>query len=75
MNFEREEIVNQVMRSGKSVISMRDPYQIAGYVKKRLDQLPDEHKRFEFPHIYKVGISKKLMDFRDAIVKSMRAKD
>ncbi|MFO7922233.1 MAG: nicotinate phosphoribosyltransferase [Bacteroidales bacterium] len=70
MNFKREEIVKLVMEKGRSVIRKEDPYKIAGFVSERLEHLPDEHKRFEFPHIYKVGISKKLMDLRENIIRS-----
>lgn len=70
--LNKEEIVLQVMKEGKTVIDIKDPYEIADFVKERLDQLPDEHKRFEFPHIYKVGISKKLMDLRNRIIEEIQ---
>jgi len=41
--------------------------EIADYTQKRLSLLPAEYKRFENPHIYKVGISKKLLQLRDAL--------
>ncbi len=44
--------------------------EIREFVKSRLNLLPDEHKRFDFPHIYKVGISEKLQQLRDQIVKT-----
>lgn len=40
-------------------------------VGKRLERLPEEHKRFDFPHIYKVGISEKLMELRDTMVQNL----
>lgn len=35
---------------------------------ERLKLLPEEHKRFDFPHIYKVGISKDLSGLRKQIL-------
>ena len=42
--------------------------EISEYVKERLELLPDEHKRFENPHIYKVGISEKLFELRKKLM-------
>ncbi len=38
----------------------------------RLEKLPPEHKRFDFPHIYKVGVSEKLLNLRQNIVKRLQ---
>ncbi len=73
-NLNRVEIVIQVMKGGKPAIQNMDPYRIARVVRERFKQLPDEHKRFEFPHIYKVGISKKLMDLRQALIEGISSK-
>jgi nicotinate phosphoribosyltransferase len=56
------------MKDGKMLISKQTPYQIAAYVKERLSLLPDEHKRFEYPHIYKVGASAGVLEVRDRMV-------
>jgi nicotinate phosphoribosyltransferase len=58
--YKKEQILNCVMRNGKNVsgrISVKD---ISNIASKRLKQLPEEMKRFENPHIYKVGIGEKL---------------
>ena len=62
------------MEKGRIIIDRKKPSEIAEYVRARLGQLSDEHKRFENPHIYKVGISKKLMDLRSGIVAEIREK-
>ncbi|PKP34914.1 MAG: hypothetical protein CVU00_04565 [Bacteroidetes bacterium HGW-Bacteroidetes-17] len=31
----------------------------------RILQLPDANKRFEYPHLYKMGLSESLMNLRD----------
>jgi len=38
------------------------------WLQTRLDQLWPEYKRFDFPHIYKVGISDNLMKLRDKLM-------
>lgn len=54
---------------GKKTIS-----EIRNYLNERVKLLPDEHKRFISPHIYKAGISKKLMDVREALEKQLKTK-
>ena len=43
---------------------------IQEFSKNRLGELPIEYKRFDNPHIYKVGLSKKLMDLRNELIKT-----
>jgi nicotinate phosphoribosyltransferase len=69
-----EELLRTVMKDGERLVEKQSPYAIAGYVKERLTHLSEEHKRFEFPHIYKVGISKRLLDERTALVNQIRSK-
>ncbi|MCU0356409.1 MAG: nicotinate phosphoribosyltransferase [Cyclobacteriaceae bacterium] len=70
--MKKELLLQPVMKNGKRMIAAKTPYQIADYVKQRFALLPPEHKRFEFPHIYKVGISRKLMTLRDNMVEAKR---
>lgn len=73
-DLNKEILPSKVYENGKIVLSQKSINEIADYVKSRLAQLPDEHKRFEFPHIYKVGISSKLMNLRDELIKSINEK-
>ncbi len=66
--FKKESLLGCVMDEGKRLSASQTPYEIAAYVQERLALLPDEHKRFEYPHIYKVGASKALLDVRDKLV-------
>jgi len=66
--LEKEDLLEQVMENGEIIINNRSVKEISEYVKSRLSLLPDEHKRFENPHIYKVGISKKLSELRNKLV-------
>lgn len=66
--LKKESLVNCVMREGNLIKPKQTPYEIAAYVQERLALLPEEHKRFEYPHIYKVGASEALLKVRDKLV-------
>jgi nicotinate phosphoribosyltransferase len=72
--FRKDGILRKVMEKGRIIMDRKKPSEIAEYVNARLRQLPEEHKRFENPHIYKVGISKRLMDLRSDIIDEIREK-
>jgi nicotinate phosphoribosyltransferase len=46
--------------------------EIAGYSKERLARLPEEYKRFNFPHVYKVGLSASLLNEREKLVEAYK---
>jgi nicotinate phosphoribosyltransferase len=64
-NFDQQPLLQKVMSKGKKIFPQPALKDIADYAQKRLALLPVEYKRFENPHLYKVGISKKLMELRD----------
>ena len=72
--YKKEGLFLKVMDKGRIVMDRKKPAEIAKHVRARMGQLPDEHKRFENPHIYKVGITRKLMDLRSGIVDEIRRK-
>ncbi len=63
-----ELLTKPVMKNGKIIIEKQDIKTINEYLENRLALLPEEHKRFEFPHIYKVGITNSLLQLRDDII-------
>lgn len=71
-NYRAEELTQKVMENGEILIESKTPGEINAYLKQRFSQLPDEHKRFISPHIYKVGISENLLDLRDNMLKNIR---
>lgn len=73
-NFKQEALLHQVVKKGKVSMTPQPLKMIAEYAAKRFGQLPDEHKRFEFPHIYKVGITEKLMNLRSQLVNDIKKK-
>lgn len=68
-NYYKEAIISKVFEDGKIIQKKKSVKEISEFLNFRFLQLPDEHKRFEFPHIYKVGISKKLLYLRDELLK------
>ncbi len=66
--LNKENLITKVMDKGNIKIKNYSVKEISDYVRERLELLPDEHKRFENPHIYKVGISKKLFDLRNKLM-------
>ena len=62
-----ESILYKVMEGGKTLTKL-SVGEAAAYAKERLAKLSPERKRFENPHVYKVGVSQKLMDLRNQIV-------
>ena len=60
------------MDNGKILLEKKSPLNIHKYLLERAELLPLEHKRFISPHLYKVGISKKLMETRNALTKQLK---
>jgi nicotinate phosphoribosyltransferase len=65
--LKRELLHEKVLDSSEIVCEMPSPMKIHDYLISRSVHLPEEHKRFIMPHIYKVGISKALMVLRDEL--------
>ena len=70
--LQRESILHQVVNQGEIIFQKETLSEIHEYVVKRAALLPDEHKRFISPHIYKVGISEKLMNNRNVLTKKLK---
>jgi len=64
-NFEQQPLLQKIMDKGRRTGAQPSLEETVAYVQQRAGLLPPEYKRFENPHIYKVGISKKLMNLRD----------
>ncbi len=63
-----EPLLRPMMSRGKTVYEPPPLSRTAGYCRERLDMLPPEYKRFDNPHIYKVGISGGLKSLRDGLI-------
>lgn len=62
--FQQEPLQQTVMHDGEVVAELHSVHEAREYAKKRLACLPIEHLRFENPHIYKVGLSRRLHELR-----------
>jgi len=74
-DYRNVRLLRKVMENGEILTSGKTIKEISENVRKKLSGLPDEHKRFENPHIYKVGISEKLMNLRNSLIDKVRIKN
>lgn len=67
-DFEQEQLLEPVMDDGEILVDDWTAEEAAAYARQRLDRLPTGHRRFENPHIYKVGLSEALLQARDQAI-------
>lgn len=72
--YHQEPLLELVMENGEMLINQRSLKEISEYSISRLSELPIEYKRFNNPHIYKIGISATLKEERDKLIKSFKSK-
>ena len=70
--FRFERLLLPVMEQGEITVPAMPVKEIAAYARERMALLDDSHKRFENPHVYKVGISASLMRLRDEVKDEIR---
>ncbi|HEY0897538.1 MAG TPA: nicotinate phosphoribosyltransferase [Sphingobacteriaceae bacterium] len=66
--FIQEPLLMTVFEAGRRTAPARPLEEIAEYSQNRLNELPAEYKRFENPHLYKIGISETLKHERDRLI-------
>jgi len=64
----KEPLLSKVMENGERLSGPVTLPEIAEYSRERLRKLPGEYKRFDNPHVYKVGLSERLMKERDRLI-------
>ncbi|HEY4652193.1 MAG TPA: nicotinate phosphoribosyltransferase [Pontibacter sp.] len=62
--YTAQPLLQPVMQHGELTVTPTPILEVADYAAERLSKLTVEYKRFENPHIYKVGVSKKLYNLR-----------
>ncbi len=67
-----EKLLSKVFENGKNISSKETVEKISKRVEERLNLLDESHKRFENPHIYKVGISTSLLNLREKLKNKIR---
>ena len=68
VKYIKEPLLYKVMGNGLRLSNPQSLSEITQYSRNRLEKLPEEYKRFDNPHIYKVGISNKLQKERDRLI-------
>jgi len=66
--FAFEQLLHPTMSDGVITCELTSVTETARYAASRINCLPVEHKRFYFPHVYKVGISKGLSELRHKLI-------
>ncbi|MGB3342455.1 MAG: nicotinate phosphoribosyltransferase [Aequorivita sp.] len=72
-SFEHQPLLKTIMADGERKFPLRTVSEIADYSKNQLALLPEEYKRFQNPHIYKIGLSPNLKNERDRLVNEHRS--
>lgn len=67
-----EEVLYKVIHKGEEIVALPEVEEIVEYKKKQFLRLQEEYKRFDNPHIYKIGISTNLMKLRDHLLISLK---
>ena len=70
-HFAYTPLMHKVMDNGKVLDMERSVSTISAYVEKQFQLLNEEHKRFDNPHVYKVGISQNHMELRDSLINKL----
>lgn len=73
-NCTLEPLLQPVMDNGKRTGTAKSVTEIARWSKEKLDTLPSEYKRFDNPHVYKIGLSKALHEERNALIQHFKKK-
>ncbi len=62
------ELLSKIVDKGELINEIPSVKESAAYAKIQLSKLSAEHRRFDNPHVYKVGISSKLAELRDELI-------
>ena len=70
-----EPLLNTVMENGRRSAPAPPLTETAAFCRSQLARLPLAYKRFENPHLYKIGLSPRLYEARNDLVKAYRTPD
>jgi nicotinate phosphoribosyltransferase len=70
--YDKEPLLSKVVGNGSRLNNPKTVSEIAKYSRSRLEKLPEEYKRFDYPHIYKVGISTQMQTERDKLINEFK---
>lgn len=72
--FTSEQLLKPVVKNGQLITRLHSIEEASTYAKTRLASLSSEYRRFEYPHEYKVGISKRLQSLQRRLLDNHRMK-
>jgi len=72
--LKKEILTSKVFECGKALVEKKNIQEISEYRSHRVSHLADEYKRFEYPHIYKVGLSDNLIQLRQDLLSEIRGR-
>lgn len=70
--YNKEYLLSKVMENGVRLYKSESLAEVARYSRERLNKLPEEYKRFDNPHLYKVGLSERLRNERDRLIEEYK---
>ena len=70
--YDKEPLLHKVIENGLRLNNPKTVAEIAKYSRNRLEKLPEEYKRFDYPQIYKIGISTQLQIERDKLINEFK---
>ena len=70
--YKKEPLLQKIIENGVRLSKSQSLSEIAQYSRERLKNLPEEYKRFNYPHIYKVGLSDRLKNERDKLIEEYK---
>lgn len=65
-----ESLLQTVYKDGSPCIKVPSVAESARYAKERLSKLNADHKRFDNPHVYKVGLSNNLRELKEKLIQN-----
>jgi len=69
-----EPLLHQWIKKGSATKHFPSISEAASYAQERLNMLSPDYRRFEYPHEFKVGISKKLLSLQRQLLDRYRNK-
>lgn len=69
-----EDLLQPIFIKGHLVYDVPTIQEIRDYSKKQLSHLWPQYQRFEYPHVYKVSLTKELLDLKTQLIEKLRGK-
>ncbi len=71
-HFSPETVFHPIMKAGQAVMTFPELATVRSFARERFNRLPDGHKRFVHPHVYRIGLSNALYNLRRELIKKRR---